>query len=204
MKQKYYSLPELPYEYNALEPVLSQELLTIHHDRHHQGYVNGANNILQTLDNARIKGIDLDIKSTLKALSFNIGGHLLHSLFWPSLTPTEQASNEPSGELREAINREFGSFDQFKKEFTQSAASVEGSGWAALSYCLQTDRPIIMQIEKHNTNVYPQFRILMVIDVWEHAYYLDYKNARGKFIENFWNIVNWDHVNNRLKQLLNS
>ena len=204
MKQKYYSLPELPYDYNALEPVLSQELLTIHHDRHHQGYVNGANNILQTLDNARIKGIDLDIKSTLKALSFNIGGHLLHSLFWPSLTPTEQASNEPSGELREAINREFGSFDQFKKEFTQSAASVEGSGWAALSYCLQTDRPIIMQIEKHNTNVYPQFRILMVIDVWEHAYYLDYKNARGKFIENFWNIVNWDHVNNRLKQLLNS
>ena len=204
MKKKYYSLPELPYEYNALEPVLSQELLTIHHDRHHQGYVNGANNILQTLDNARIKGTDLDIKSTLKALSFNIGGHLLHSLFWPSLTPTEQASNEPSGELREAINREFGSFDQFKKEFTQSAASVEGSGWAALSYCLQTDRPIIMQIEKHNTNVYPQFRILMVIDVWEHAYYLDYKNARGKFIENFWNIVNWDHVNNRLKQLLNS
>ena len=204
MKNKYYTLPELPYEYNALEPIISQELLTIHHDRHHQGYVNGANNILQTLDNARSNGTDLDLKSTLKALSFNIGGHLLHSLFWPSLTSTEQASNEPSGELREAIIREFGSFEQYKKEFTQAAASVEGSGWAALSYCLQTDRPIIMQIEKHNTNVYPQFRILMVIDVWEHAYYLDYKNARGKFIENFWNIVNWNHANNRLTQLLNS
>ncbi|MCW4041383.1 MAG: superoxide dismutase [Candidatus Bathyarchaeota archaeon] len=204
MKNKYYILPKLPYEYNALEPIISQELLTIHHDRHHQGYVNGANNILQTLDNGRSEGIDLDVKSTLKALSFNIGGHLLHSLFWPSLTSTEKASNEPSGELREAIIREFGSFEQFKKEFTQAAASVEGSGWAALSYCLQTDRPIIMQIEKHNTNVYPQFRILMVIDVWEHAYYLDYKNARGKFIENFWNIVNWNHANTRFTQLLNS
>jgi Fe-Mn family superoxide dismutase len=204
MKNKFYTLPELPYEYNALEPIISKELLTIHHDRHHQGYVNGANNILQTLDNARSNGTDLDLKSTLKALSFNIGGHLLHSLFWPSLTSTEQASNEPSGELHEAINREFGTFEQFKKEFTQAAASVEGSGWAALSYCLQTDRPIIMQIEKHNTNVYPQFRILLVIDVWEHAYYLDYKNARGKFIEHFWNIVNWNHANTRLTQLLNN
>jgi Fe-Mn family superoxide dismutase len=204
MERKFYILPELPYDYDALEPVISQELLTIHHDRHHQGYVNGANNILQTLDTARTEGTDLDLKSTLKALSFNIGGHILHSLFWPSLAPAEQTINEPIGELSETINREFGSFNQFKKEFTQTAASVEGSGWAALSYCLQTDRPIIMQIEKHNTNVYPQFRILMVIDVWEHAYYLDYKNARGKFIENFWNIVNWNHVNNRLKQLLNS
>ena len=204
MEKKFYSLPELPYDYNALEPMISQELLTIHHDRHHQGYVNGANNILQTLDTARTEGTDLDLKSTLKALSFNIGGHILHSLFWPSLAPADQTSNEPIGEFRETINREFGSFNQFKKEFTQAAASVEGSGWAALSYCLQTDRPIIMQIEKHNTNVYPQFRILMVIDVWEHAYYLDYKNARGKFIENFWNIVNWDYVNSRLKQLLNS
>lgn len=202
MEKKYYKLPVLPYKYDALEPIISQELLTIHHDRHHQGYVTGANNILQTLDTSRKEGTDLDAKSILKSLSFNIGGHILHSLFWPTLAPTEEASSEPEGELKESINQEFGSFSQFKKEFSQSAASVEGSGWAALSYCLQTDRPIIMQIEKHNTNVYPQYRILMVIDVWEHAYYLDYKNARGKFIDNFWNIVNWDNVNNRLKNLL--
>ncbi len=202
MEKKYYILPELPYKYDALEPVISKDLLTIHHDRHHQGYVNGANTILQALDNSRKEGTALDMKSTLKALSFNIGGHILHSLFWPNLTPADDATGEPVGQLREAINQEFGSFDQFKKEFSQSAASVEGSGWAALSYCMQTDRPIIMQIEKHNTNIYPQFRILMVIDVWEHAYYLDYQNARGKFIENFWNIVNWDNVNNRLNELL--
>jgi len=102
-----------------------------------------------------------------------------------------------------AVDREFGSFDRFKKEFSQAAASVEGSGWAALSYCLQTDRPIIMQIEKHNTNIYPSLGLLMVLDVWEHAYYLDYQNARGKFIEAFWNIVNWGTVTKRFKELLN-
>ena len=104
--------------------------------------------------------------------------------------------------MGDAIAKEFGSFERFKKEFTQAAVSVEGSGWAALTYCGQTNRPIIMQIEKHNTNVYPAFRILMVLDVFEHAYYIDYKNERAKFVEAFWNIVNWDGVNKRLKELL--
>jgi Fe-Mn family superoxide dismutase len=200
--KKFYSLPELPYRYNGLEPNISEEQLTIHHDKHHQGYVNGANAILTNLDNARQEGGDLDAKSTLKALSFNIGGHILHSLFWPTLAPAGEGGGEPGGVLGDVIEREFGTFDRFTKEFSQAAASVEGSGWAALSYCLQTDRPIIMQIEKHNTNVYPMFRILMVLDVWEHAYYLDYKNARGKFVDAFWNIVNWDTVNQRLEDLL--
>jgi Fe-Mn family superoxide dismutase len=203
MEKKFYSLPELPYGYDALKPNISEEQLTIHHDRHHKGYVNGANAILKKLDTARQEGGDLDMKSTLKALSFNIGGHILHSLFWPTLAPAGEGGGEPGGVLGDVVEREFGNFDRFKKEFSQAAASVEGSGWAALSYCLQTDRPIIMQIEKHNTNVYPMFRILMVLDVWEHAYYLDYQNARGKFVEAFWNIVNWDTVNQRLEELLN-
>jgi len=200
--KKFYSLPELPYRYNGLEPHISVEQLTIHHDRHHQGYVNGANAILTKLDSTRKEDADLDAKSTLKALSFNIGGHILHSLFWPTLASAGEGGGEPGGVLGDVLEREFGDFDRFKKEFSQTAASVEGSGWAALSYCLQTDRPIIMQIEKHNTNVYPMFRILMVLDVWEHAYYLDYQNARGKFVEAFWNIVNWDTVNQRLEELL--
>lgn len=203
MEKKFYSLPELPYGYDALKPNISEKQLTIHHDRHHQGYVNGANAILTKLDSARKEEADLDAKSTLKALSFNIGGHILHSLFWPTLAPAGEGGGEPGGVLGDVVEREFGNFDRFKKEFSQAAASVEGSGWAALSYCLQTDRPIIMQIEKHNTNVYPMFRILMVLDVWEHAYYLDYQNARGKFVEAFWNIVNWDTVNQRLEELLN-
>ena len=201
-KGKFYTLPKLPYGYKDLEPHISEEQLKIHHDKHHQGYVNGANAILQKLDKAREEGTDLDFKSTLKALSFNIGGHVLHSLFWPNLAPTGKGGGKPGGVLGDAIEREFGSFERFKKEFSRAAVSVEGSGWAALSFCKQTDRPIIMQIEKHNTNVYPMFRILMVLDVWEHAYYLDYKNQRAKFVDAFWNIVNWDEVNKRFIESL--
>ena len=198
-KRKFYVLPELPFGYRDLEPHISEKQLRIHHDKHHQGYVNGANAILRKLDKARKEGADLDIKSTLKALSFNIGGHILHSLFWPNLAPAGKGGGKLGGALGDAIEEEFGSFERFKKEFSQAAVSVEGSGWAALSFCRQTNRPIIMQIEKHNTNVYPMFKILMVLDLWEHAYYLDYKNERAKFVDAFWSIVNWDKVNKRLE-----
>jgi len=195
---KFYVLPKLPYGYTDLEPHMSEQQLTIHHQKHHQAYVNGANRILERLDKARKDGTDVDIKATLKDLSWNIGGHLLHSLFWGNLAPTGNGGGKPSGALGDAIEKEFGSFERFKKEFTQAAVSVEGSGWAALTLCRQTRRPIVMQIEKHNTNVYPAFRILMVLDVFEHAYYIDYKNERGKFVEAFWNIANWNEVNKRL------
>jgi len=197
-----YVLPKLPYEYKDLQPYMSEEQLRIHHSKHHQAYVNGANAIFQKLDKARKEGADIDVKATLKELSFNIGGHLLHSLFWGNLAPAGKGGGKPSGALGEAIEKEFGSFERFKKEFSQAAVSVEGSGWAALTLCKQTNRPLIMQIEKHNTNVYPGFRILMVLDVFEHAYYIDYKNERAKFVDAFWNIVNWNEVNKRLKESL--
>ncbi|MBA7502713.1 Superoxide dismutase [Mn/Fe] [subsurface metagenome] len=199
---KFYSLPKLPYEYKDLEPYISEEQLKIHHSKHHQAYVNGANAILEKLDKARKEDTTLDIRATLKELSFNIGGHLLHSLFWGNLAPTGKGGGKPGGVFGEMVEKEFGSFERFKKEFTQAAIGVEGSGWAALTFCKQTNRPIIMQIEKHNTNIYPMFRILMVLDVFEHAYYLDYKNERAKFIDAFWNIVNWGEVNKRLEGLL--
>jgi len=195
---KLYSLPKLNYDYKDLVPYISEEQLRIHHQKHHQAYVNGANAILEKLDKARKDGADIDMKSTLKELSFNIGGHLLHSLFWGNLAPAGKGG-KLGGALADSINNEFGSFDRFKKEFSQAATSVEGSGWAALSLCKQTNRPVIMQIEKHNTNVYPTFKILMVLDVFEHAYYIDYKNDRAKFVEAFWNIVNWDEVNRRME-----
>lgn len=202
MDNKFYVLPKLPYDYRDLEPFMSETQLMIHHDKHHQAYVNGANAILEKLEKARKEGIDLDMKSTLKELSFNIGGHLLHSLFWDNLTPASEASLKPTGTIANEIEREFGSFERFKKEFTQAALSVEGSGWAALTFDIQTKRLVIMQIEKHNNNVYPSFRILMVLDVFEHAYYIDYKNDRARFVESFWNIVNWNEVNKRLEKLL--
>jgi Fe-Mn family superoxide dismutase len=201
-KTKFYKLPELPYGYGDLKPHMSEEQLKIHHQKHHQAYVNGANAILERLDKARKEGTDVDVKATLKELSWNIGGHLLHSLFWGNLAPAGKGGGKPGGDLGGAIEKEFGSFERFKKEFTAAATSVEGSGWAALTVCKQTSRTIIMQIEKHNTNVYPMFRILMVLDVFEHAYYIDYKNERAKFVDAFWNIVNWDEVNKRFKEAL--
>jgi len=200
---RFYVLPKLSYGYKDLEPYMSEQQLTIHHQKHHQAYVNGANAILERLDKARKDGTDVDVKATLKELSWNIGGHLLHSLFWSNLAPAGKGSGgKPNGALGDAIEKEFGSFERFKKEFTQAAVSVEGSGWAALTFCRQTRRLIIMQVEKHNTNVYPAFRILMVLDVFEHAYYIDYKNERAKFVDAFWNIVNWDEVNKRFEEAL--
>jgi len=202
-QNKLYILPQLPFGLKDLEPFMSEQQLTIHYQKHHQAYVNGANAILQKLDKAHKENTDWDVKATLKELSFNIGGHVLHSLFWASLTSAAKGGGgEPTGKLGEALEKEFGSFERFKKEFSQVATSVEGSGWAALSWCRQTDRPILMQVEKHNTNVYPMFRLLMVLDVFEHAYYLDYKNDRAKFVESFWNIVNWGAIGKRLEEML--
>jgi len=202
MENKFYVLPKLPYDYRDLVPHMSEEQLRIHHTKHHQAYVNGANAILQKLDKARRENTDIDMKSTLKELSFNIGGHLLHSLFWENLASTGQGGGKPGGVLGDALEQEFGNFERFRKEFSQAAVSVEGSGWAALTLCRQTNRPMVMQIEKHNTNVYPMFSILMVLDVFEHAYYIDYKNERAKFVEAFWNIVKWKEVSRRLERLL--
>jgi Fe-Mn family superoxide dismutase len=200
--KKFYSLPELPYAYNALEPFISETQLKIHHDKHHAAYVKGSNAILEKLDKARQAGSDVDMKATLKELSFQAGGHILHSLFWQNLGPAAKAGKEPGGAVADALKEEFGSFERFKKEFSAAAASTEGSGWAALARCGMTGRLLIMQIEKHNVNVYPMLRILMVLDVWEHAYYLDYKNERPKFVEAFWNIVDWDEVNRRLEAII--
>ncbi len=196
---KSYVLPKLPYGYRDLEPHMSEAQLTIHHQKHHQAYVNGANAILEKMEKARKENADIDMKSTLKELSWNMGGHLLHSLFWENLSP--KGGGKPGGSLGSAMEREFGSFERFRKEFTQAASSVEGSGWAALAFDGITKRPVIMQIEKHNTNVCPMLGIVMVLDVFEHAYYVDYKNDRAKFIEAFWNIVNWGEAGRRFERL---
>ena len=197
-KIKSFTLPKLPYDYTALAPYISEQQLKLHHDKHHQAYVNGANAIFEKLDKARTENMDADMKALLKELSFNVGGHLLHTTFWENMAPAGKGGGKPGGAVADMIDMGFGSFERFKKEFTMAAASTEGSGWAALAVHPCIGRPLIMQIEKHNVNVYPTFNILMVLDVWEHAYYLDYKNERPKFGEAFWNLVNWDQVNKNL------
>jgi Fe-Mn family superoxide dismutase len=197
-KIKSFTLPKLPYDYTALAPYISEQQLKLHHDKHHQAYVNGANAIFEKLDKARSENTDADMKALLKELSFNVGGHLLHTTFWENMAPAGKGGGKPGGAVADMIDMGFGSFERFKKEFTMAATSTEGSGWAALAVHSCIGRPLIMQIEKHNVNVYPTFNILMVLDVWEHAYYLDYKNERPKYVEAFWNLVNWDKVNKNL------
>lgn len=199
---KLYSLPALPYDYAALAPAISEEQLRLHHSKHHQAYVNGANAVLEKLETARKGNLDPDMKATLKELAFHLGGNRMHTMFWENMAPAGKGGGgAPPGKAGEMITAEFGSFDRFRKEFTLAANSTEGSGWAALTICLTTMRLLIMQVEKHGVNTYP-FRIIMVLDVWEHAYYVDYKNDRAKYVENFWNIVNWDTVNRRLADAL--
>ncbi|HTY53352.1 MAG TPA: superoxide dismutase [Methanomicrobiales archaeon] len=198
-----YTLPELGYDLKALAPYISEAQLTLHYQKHHQAYVTGANALFEKFDKARKEGSDLDLKAALKELSFHVGGHRLHTAFWENLAPAGKGGGgEPKGALAKAINADFGSFARFRKEFTATATSVEGSGWAALTFSRTTGRLLLVQIEKHNVNVPPGSPILLVLDVWEHAYYLDYRNDRAKFVESFWNIVNWDAVNRRYEAAL--
>jgi len=199
MPKKNYSLSPLPFGYKDLEPYLSAEQLKIHYEKHHNAYALGANAILEKINKARKNDEDFDSKEILKSLSFNIGGYILHSLFWKNLAPIKKGGGKLRGQIEAAIKKEFGSIDRFRKEFIQAAMSVEGSSWAALA-CSEEGGLLITQIEKHNVNIYPQYSIILVIDVFEHAYYIDYKNERGKYLEAIWNIINWQEANKRLKK----
>lgn len=198
MDKKIYGLPALSYDYKALAPFLSEQQLMIHHDKHHKAYVDKANEVLGKLEMARKEGSEIDTKAVSKNFSFQAAGVLLHSLFWKNLSPKDKTQAEPTPIIGDEINKEFKSFERFKKEFTDCAVNCEGSGWAALAYDRETHRLIILQVEKHNVNVIPGLSLLLVLDVWEHAYYLDYKNERPKYVENFWQYVNWQEVEVRL------
>ncbi len=184
--------PKLPNDYKALEPYISEAQLVLHHTKHHQGYVNGANAIFQKFDKDRKEKTDFDIKVTLKELSFHIGGYKLQTCScrtWHLRGKVEGGSTR--GTLRKLSMKSSVGSTGSKKEFSVAASSVEGSGWGALSYCNETKRPLIVQIEKYNANLYPGYPVLMALDVLEHGYYLDYRNDRGKIVGAFRNIVNW-------------
>jgi len=200
MENKIYTLPELPYAYDALSPLISEEQLRLHHQKHHQAYVTNANNLRAKLTQARQENADVDIKAISKELSFNLAGHILHMMFWRSLRPAGGGQNLPQEKLADAINAEFGSFERFKKEFSQAATSCEGSGWAVLALDTLDGRLLIEQIEKHNVNLVPQLKLLLVLDVWEHAYYLDYKNDRAGFVSASFNLIDWNEVKTRFER----
>ena len=198
----YYTLPKLPYSYQGLKPYISEDQLRLHYEKHHRAYVDSANAFLQKFDKARRENTELDVKSAFKEFTFHIGGHVFHTLFWGNLAPIGIGGGIPTGLVGDLIKCNFGSFDRFKTEFSAAARSVEGSGWATASYCILTNRLYIIQVEKHNVHAYPMFNPVMVLDMFEHAYYLDYKNERGKYIDAFWNLVNWAEINKRIEDFL--
>jgi Fe-Mn family superoxide dismutase len=196
---KKYSLPDLPYKYEALEPYISREIMTLHHDKHHLAYVNGANAALDKLDSGRKNNWQgVDVKAVERDLSFNLAGHVLHSVFWPNMRPN--GGGKPGGTLADRLNEDFGSFDAFKAQFSGAAKAVEGSGWGLLVYDPTSDQLLTLQAEKHNLLATQNSIPLLVCDVWEHAYYIDYKNDRGKYVDNWWNVVNWDDVDKRFSK----
>jgi Fe-Mn family superoxide dismutase len=192
-----YRLPDLPYNHSALEPHISGRIMELHHDKHHATYVEGANKALEQLDEARAKGDFTRLAALEKALAFNLSGHILHSLFWQSMMP--KGGGKPEGELAEALQRDFGGFDQFKKQLSQTAATVMGSGWAALVWEPLGGRLLTTQIYDHQSNLSQGGIPLLVIDAWEHAYYLQYENRKAEFFEAVWQVWNWKDVAQRFR-----
>ena len=180
------------YDYSALEPHYQAENLQIHHDKHHAAYVSGANSTEERLSEAREKGDFANLVGLEKTLAFNISGHMLHSIFWKNMSP--DGGGAPEGELAAAIQEHFGSFDAFKAQLTQAAVLVQGSGWGALSWEPLGQRLIVQQIYDHHANLANGSTPLLVIDVWEHAYYLQYRNMRADFVNAIWNVINWPDI----------
>jgi superoxide dismutase, Fe-Mn family len=187
-----YNLPDLPYDYAALEPHYSAKILELHHDKHHAAYVTGANTTLEKLASARDSGDFGTINQLEKNLAFHLSGHILHSLFWTNLSP--DGGGKPEGELAAAIDEGFGSFDNFKQQMTQAATTVQGSGWGALAWEPLGGRLIVEQIYDHQSNIGVGSIPLFVIDAWEHAFYLQYLNDKGAFVKAVWEIANWPDV----------
>jgi superoxide dismutase, Fe-Mn family len=190
-----YTLPELPYDLGALEPHLSARILELHHGKHHAAYVTGANAALEKLEEARAKSDFASIAALERALAFNVSGHVLHSIFWTNMAP--KAGGRPDGALGTAIDRDFGSFDAFKKQLTAAASTVMGSGWAALVWEPLAKRLLVSQIYDHQGNVANGSTPLLVLDAWEHAFYLQYENRKTEFFDAVWNLWNWPDVAKR-------
>ncbi len=191
-------LPKLPYSYDALEPVISKRIMELHHTKHHKSYVDGVNKALELIESSVKESNEINYKHVLRDLSFNYNGHILHSIFWKNMREPQE-DNEPEGKIKEVIELTFGSFQKFKELFSKIAASVEGSGWGIVAKDMN-GRLHLLQVEKHNLLHVVNFKPLLVIDVWEHAYYLQYENRRKEYIDNWWKVVNWGDVERRYKE----
>lgn len=191
-------LPDLPYDFAALEPHISGRIMELHHDKHHNTYVTAANKALESMEEARANGDAAGAAKLSKDLQFNLGGHINHSIFWKNMSP--DGGGKPTGELASALDDAFGSFDAFQAQFTAVATTIQGSGWAILAYEPIAGNLVIEQMYDQQNGVPVATFPLLQLDMWEHAFYLDYQNVKPDYVKAWWNIVNWEDVQQRLEK----
>ena len=191
-------LPDLPYDFAALEPHISGRIMELHHDKHHNTYVTAANKALESMEEARANGDAAGAAKLSKDLQFNLGGHINHSIFWKNMSP--DGGDKPTGELASAIDDAFGSFDNFQAQFTAVATTIQGSGWAILAYEPIAGKLVIEQMYDQQNGVPVATFPLLQLDMWEHAFYLDYQNVKPDYVKAWWNVVNWEDVAQRLEK----
>ena len=190
-----YSLPDLSYDYGALDPHISGKIMELHHSKHHANYVAGLNTALEKLEEARETDNFGAIAGIEKNLAFNLGGHINHSIFWKNLSP--EGGDKPTGDLAAAIDENFGSFDKFRAHFEQTALTIQGSGWAILAWDSLGQKLLVLQLYDQQANIPATLIPITQLDMWEHAFYLDYLNVKGDYVKAFWNIVNWADAQER-------
>jgi Fe-Mn family superoxide dismutase len=193
-----YALPDLPYDYAALQPAISAKLLELHHSKHHAAYVKGANETSEKIAGLRDKGSYDTLGPLQKSLAFHISGHVMHSIFWTCMAPS--GDNTPSGALGAAIDQTFGSYDALKQEMKATIAQIQGSGWAALAWEPVAQTLVVEQVYDHQSNVAQNSDLVFVIDGWEHAFYLDYLNDKGAFVDAFWDVADWGPAGERFSR----
>jgi len=192
-----YTLPDLDYDYSALAPHISPEIMELHHSKHHQAYVTGANTALEKLAAAREAGDFATLPKLEKDLAFNLGGHFNHSTYWKNMSP--DGGGEPDGVLATALEESFSSFQIFRKQFTEAAMTIQGSGWAVLAWDTLGRGLRTYQQYDHQTNL-PLAQIpILFLDMWEHAFYLQYRNVKADYVASWWNVVNWADVTARFE-----
>ncbi len=193
-----YTLPDLPYDYAALEPYISARIMELHHDKHHATYVKGVNSTIEQLAEARDANSFGHLTGLEKTLSFHLGGHINHSIFWPNMSP--DGGDKPTGELAAAIDEDFGSFDRFRAQFQANALGIQGSGWSILAWDTLGQRLHVVQLYDQQANLPACLVPLLMLDMWEHAFYLDYVNDKATYVEKWWHIANWADVQRRFER----
>ena len=191
-----YTLPDLPYDYSALAPHIAPEIMELHHSKHHNTYVTALNQTLEKLADARERNDFGAIVGLEKTLAFNLGGHVNHSAFWKNLSP--DGGDKPTGDLASAIDENFGSFDAFQAHFTAAATTIQGSGWAILGYDQLGGKLLIHQLYDQQSQLPAGQTPIVLLDMWEHAFYLQYKNVKPDYVKAWWNVVNWADAAERL------